>query len=96
MISPHLHDFWPVFLLVFSPLETADFLMLFKLPGDGYSLLCSKKQPPWHKESFGVSITPKQKQKSNLNSVIEGTFLSFFRKFRVVLVCFSLFWFVLV
>jgi hypothetical protein len=46
MISPCLHDFWPVILLIFSPLETADFLMLFTPSGDGYSLLCSKKQSP--------------------------------------------------
>jgi hypothetical protein len=39
MISPYFYDFWPVFLLLFSPLETADFLMLFKPSGDGYSLL---------------------------------------------------------
>jgi hypothetical protein len=44
MISPYLLDFCPVFLLVFSPLETADFFMLFKPLGDGYSLLCSQKQ----------------------------------------------------
>jgi hypothetical protein len=44
MISPYLLDFCPVFLLIFSPLETADFLMLFKPLYDGYSLLCSKKQ----------------------------------------------------
>jgi hypothetical protein len=43
MISPYLLDFCPVFLLLFSPLETADFLMLFKPLGDGYSLLCSQK-----------------------------------------------------
>jgi hypothetical protein len=43
MISPYLLDFCPVFLLIFSPLETADFLMLFKPSGDGYSLVCSKK-----------------------------------------------------
>ncbi len=43
MISPNLLDFCSVFLLVFSPLETADFFMLFKLLGDGYSLLCSQK-----------------------------------------------------
>jgi hypothetical protein len=48
MISPYLHDFCPVFLLIFSPLETADFLMLFKPSGDGYSLLSSKKQLPRH------------------------------------------------
>jgi hypothetical protein len=52
MISPYLHDFWPVFLLILSPLETGDFLMLFKPSGDGYSLLCSKKQPPQH--SYGT------------------------------------------
>jgi hypothetical protein len=52
MLSPYLHDFWPVFLLIFSPLETADFLMLFKPSGDGYSLLCSKKQPPRHSTVF--------------------------------------------
>jgi hypothetical protein len=43
MISPYLLDICHVFLLVFSPLETADFLMLFKPLGDGYSLLCSQK-----------------------------------------------------
>jgi hypothetical protein len=43
MISPNLLDICPIFLLVFSPLETADFLMLFKPLGDGYSLLCSQK-----------------------------------------------------
>ncbi len=43
MISPYLLDFCPVFLLRFSPLETADFLMLFNPLGDGYSLLCSQK-----------------------------------------------------
>jgi hypothetical protein len=43
MISPYLLDICPVFLLVFSPLETADFLMLLKPLGDGYSLLCSQK-----------------------------------------------------
>ncbi len=48
MTSPQLLDISPFFLLIFSPLKTADFLMLLKLPGDGYSLLCSKKQPPWH------------------------------------------------
>jgi hypothetical protein len=48
MISPYLYDFWPFFLPIFSSLETADFLMLLRLPGDGYSLLCSKKQPPQH------------------------------------------------
>ena len=48
MISPYLLNFCPVLLLIFSPLETADFLMLLEPSGDGYSLLCSKKQPPWH------------------------------------------------
>jgi hypothetical protein len=43
MISPYISDFWPFFLLIFSPLETADFFMLLEPPGDGYSLLCSKK-----------------------------------------------------
>ncbi len=43
IISPNSLDICPVFLLVFSPLETADFLMLFKPLGDGYSLLCSQK-----------------------------------------------------
>ncbi len=43
MISPNLLDICLVFLLVFSPLETADFLMLFKPLVDGYSLLCSQK-----------------------------------------------------
>jgi hypothetical protein len=43
VISPNLLDICPVFLLVFSPLETADFFMLFQPLGDGYSLLCSQK-----------------------------------------------------
>ena len=43
MISPNLLDICLVFLLVFSPLETADFLMSFKPLVDGYSLLCSQK-----------------------------------------------------
>jgi hypothetical protein len=43
MISPNLLDVCPIFLLVFSPLKTADFLMLFQTLGDGYSLLCSQK-----------------------------------------------------
>ncbi len=43
MISANLLDICLVFLLVFSPLETADFLMLFKPLVDGYSLLCSQK-----------------------------------------------------
>ncbi len=43
MISPNLLDICIVFLLVFSPLETADFFMLFKPLVDGYSLLCSQK-----------------------------------------------------
>jgi hypothetical protein len=43
MISPKLHDISPFFLLIFSLLRTADFFILLRLPGDGYSLLCSKK-----------------------------------------------------
>jgi hypothetical protein len=43
MISPKLLDICPVSLLVFSPLETADLLILFYPSGDGYSLLCSQK-----------------------------------------------------
>jgi hypothetical protein len=42
MISPKLLDFSPFFFLIFSPLGTADFLMLLELLGDGYSLLCGK------------------------------------------------------
>jgi hypothetical protein len=69
MISPYLYDFWPFLLLIFSPLETADFFMLLKPPGDGYSLLCSKKQPPQHnvlvqtnssKSRFSVRINQRQ------------------------------------
>jgi hypothetical protein len=48
MISPKLLDFSPFFFLISSPLGTADFLVLLELSGDGYSLLCSKKQPPGH------------------------------------------------
>jgi hypothetical protein len=54
MISLKLLDFSPLFLLIFSPLGTADFFMLLELSGDGYSLLCRKKQPPRH--SPGISI----------------------------------------
>jgi hypothetical protein len=36
-------------------IETADFFMLFKPSGVGYSLLCSKKQPPRH--SYGTADT---------------------------------------
>jgi hypothetical protein len=43
MISPNLLDICPIFLLVFSPLKTADFFMLFQTLGDGYSLLCIQK-----------------------------------------------------
>jgi hypothetical protein len=43
MISPNLLDICPIFLLVFSPHETADILMLFQPFSDGYSLLCSQK-----------------------------------------------------
>jgi hypothetical protein len=42
MISPNLHDIWPVFFLVPSRYETAHFLIVLRLPGDGYSLLGSK------------------------------------------------------
>jgi hypothetical protein len=43
MISPNLHDIWPLFFLIPSRYETAHLLTLFRLPGDGYSLLGSKK-----------------------------------------------------
>jgi hypothetical protein len=59
MISPYLHDFWPVSLLIFSPLETVDFFMLFNLSGDGYSLLFRKKQPPRHKVFVSNLCIPK-------------------------------------
>jgi hypothetical protein len=66
MISQKLLDISPFFLLIFSPLETADFLMLLRLKGDGYSLLCSKKQPPRHSATrfstcgfFYESVSPK-------------------------------------
>ncbi len=35
MISPKLHDISPFFLLIFSLLRKADFLILLRLPGDG-------------------------------------------------------------
>jgi hypothetical protein len=56
MISPKLLYISPFFLLIFSPLGTADFLVLLALPGDGYSLLCSKKQPPRHTSIDFVSL----------------------------------------
>ncbi len=43
MISPKLLDICPIFLLVFSPIKTADLLILFQPWGDGNSLLCSQK-----------------------------------------------------
>ncbi len=43
MISPNLLDIWPLFLLIPSRYEAAHFLTLLRLPGDGYSLLGSKK-----------------------------------------------------
>jgi hypothetical protein len=42
MISPNLHDIWPLFLPISSRNETAHLLTLLRLPGDGYSLLGSK------------------------------------------------------
>jgi hypothetical protein len=57
MISPKLLDFSPFFLLIFSPLGTADFLLLLELSGDGYSLLCSKKQPPRHNSFIPGHVT---------------------------------------
>jgi hypothetical protein len=57
MISPKLLDFLPFFLLISSPLGTADFLVLLELSGDGYSLLCSKKQPPRHSHSMHIKVT---------------------------------------
>ncbi len=64
---PRLHfeppEFWlergsdPAFYSPTHPphLETADFLMLFEPSGDGYSLMCSKKQPPRHNLVFEFS-----------------------------------------
>jgi hypothetical protein len=43
MISPNLLDIWPMFLLTLSRYETAHFLIVLWLPGDGYSLWGSKK-----------------------------------------------------
>jgi len=43
VISPNLHDIWPLFLLIPSRYETAHFLIVLRPPGDGYSLLGSKK-----------------------------------------------------
>jgi hypothetical protein len=43
MISPNLHDIWPVFFLILSRYEKAHFLIVFRPSGDGFSLLGSKK-----------------------------------------------------
>jgi hypothetical protein len=43
MISPNLLDIWPMFLLILFRYETAHFLKVLRLPGDGYSLWGSKK-----------------------------------------------------
>jgi hypothetical protein len=74
MISLKLLDFSPFFLLIFSPLGTADFLMLLELSGDGYSLLCSKKQPPRH-GTYPPTI--RQKRKKNLISIVCDFFMTF-------------------
>jgi hypothetical protein len=91
MISPYLYDFWPFLLLIFSPLETADFFMLLKPTGDGYSLLCSKKQHPRHisvkiiavtRVSFETSFDSKQpKLEPKLVSALSET-KRLFRLFR--------------
>ncbi len=62
MISPNLLDICLVLLLVFSPLETADLLILFQPSGDGYSLLCSQKS------SFRGTVPLPQKWSSALFS----------------------------
>jgi len=43
MISPNLHDIWPMFFLILSRCEKLVLLMLLRTSGDGYSLLGSKK-----------------------------------------------------
>ncbi len=50
MISSNLLDIWPIFFFILSRYETMHLLTLIKLPGDGYSLLSSKKLPPRHRE----------------------------------------------
>jgi hypothetical protein len=57
MISPKLLDICPVFLLVFSPLETADFLLLLSPSGDCYSLLCSQKAASAAHLGLGFNFT---------------------------------------
>jgi hypothetical protein len=41
--SPYLHDFLLMFLILYSPLETALLLVLMQPSGDGYFRLCSSK-----------------------------------------------------
>jgi hypothetical protein len=72
MIFSYLYDIWPFLLLIFSPLETADFLMLLRLPGDGYSLLCSKKQPPRHMEKDGRMIKRGKQGALSTEEMIKG------------------------
>jgi len=43
MISPNLLDIWPMFLLILSHYETAHFFIVLRPPGNGYSLVGSKK-----------------------------------------------------
>jgi hypothetical protein len=43
MISPNLHDIWPMFFLILSRYETEHFFIVLRLPDDCYSLLGSKK-----------------------------------------------------
>ncbi len=41
--SPYLHDILLMFLMLYSPLDTAILLVLLQPSGDGYFLLCSSK-----------------------------------------------------
>ncbi len=71
MISPKLLDFLPFFFLIFSPLEAVDFLMLLKPSGDGYSLLCGKKQPTRHNRHLDLH-TPVSTAKWTCKTLTKG------------------------
>ncbi len=46
--------------------------MLLRLPGDGYSLLCSKKLPPRHREKDGRMIKGGKQGALSTEEMIKG------------------------
>jgi hypothetical protein len=63
----------------FLLLELRIFFILLELPGDGYSLLCSKKQPPRHNENIYFAWN-KIKTQGKFPHCLHGIFPSIDRK----------------